>query len=241
MKVEIIEATPNPDELMCKAARNDYGADATSDIEEVLETVEGETIEEKKENLIEKLFDRGHYGVAEHPTITVAIQGVSRALMAQLTRHRHVSFDIMSMRYVEIDEPDIYEFPGIDDSEPTGRGGEFDVGIESWTDDEISQKRREKFDAAVRGSYQTYEDLLDLGVAPEHARMILPIGTKVNIVATMNVRTLLHIADMRAAGDAQKEIRDMTEELLEIAEDWCPIGIGYYRENLKGRKNRLAP
>lgn len=241
MNVEIIEATPNPDELMCRSARNDYGADATADFEEVMETVNGETIDEKKENLIRKLFNRGHFGIAEHPTLTVSIRGVSRALMAQLTRHRNASFDIMSMRYVEVEEPDVYEFPGIDDGEPTGRGANFEPPFDEYSDDELAEVRQKFFEDSVKESYDTYEELLSMGVAPEHARMVLPIGTKVNIVMTINVRSLLHIADMRAAADAQKEIRDMTEELLDVAEEWCPIGLKVYNEELKNRKNRLAP
>ncbi len=242
MNVEIIEATPNPDELICRAARNDYGENAVGDFEQIMEGIDGGNIEEKKENLIGKLADRGHFGCFEHPTVSFAIQGVSRALMAQLARHRHVSFDIMSMRYVEIDEPDVYEFPGIDDAEPTGRGADFADNVqEHCSKENIKESRRKAFQESIELSYDAYEELLDVGVAPEHARMILPIGTKVNIVATMNVRTLLHIADMRAAADAQKEIRDMTEELLELAEEWCPIAIGYYTENLQGRKNRLSP
>ncbi len=240
MEIEIIEATDNPDELMCRAARNDYGADATADIEEVLEDVKGDTIEEKKEHLITKLLGRGHYGVCEHPTVTFSIRGVSRSLMAQLTRHRQASFDIMSMRYCEIEEPKVYEFPGIDDANPTGRGAEFDETL-TGTEDEIAYARRRIFQDSVQNSYESYQELLDHGVAPEHARMVLPIGTKVNIVMTVNVRSLLHIADMRAAGDAQQEIQDMTEELLEKAEEWCPIAIGHYREEMKGRKNRLSP
>lgn len=264
MNVEILQSTPNPDELMCRAARNDYGADATGKIREVLEPIEAEEediewaesfLEEfgnafapiveswsKKRRLIRKLFSRGHFGIAEHPTATFSIQGVSRALMAQLTRHRHASFDIMSMRYVEMDEPDVYEPPELESAEPTGRGAEFDSFIkENSTDEAIAQMRKENFDSAVETSYQRYQELLDHGVAPEHARMILPIGTKVNVVMTVNVRTLLHIADMRAAADAQGEIRRMTEEILDVSEDWCPIAISTYREEMKGRKNRLSP
>jgi thymidylate synthase (FAD) len=57
----------------------------------------------------------------------------------------------------------------------------------------------------------------------------------------MNLRSLLHLADMRAAADAQSEIRDMTEEVLRLTEEQCPITMGYFNENLKGRKYRLSP
>lgn len=239
MEIEILEATPNPEELSCKAARNDYGADTINEsFEEMMEGVDGETIQEKKETLLSKLIDRGHYGVFEHPTATFAINGVSRACMAQLTRHRHASFDIMSMRYVEVDDPDVRKPPALGSNVPTGRGAEI---TSDMPEEYVAERRPELFQETVQDAYDAYEELLSLGVAPEHARFLLPIGTRVNIVMTVNVRTLLHIADMRAAGDAQKEIRDMTEALLDEAREWCPFVIDYYEEELQGRKNRLSP
>jgi thymidylate synthase (FAD) len=58
---------------------------------------------------------------------------------------------------------------------------------------------------------------------------------------SMNARMLMHVADMRAAADSQWEIRNMTTEMLELAEEWCPLTFEHYREHLQGRKNRLAP
>lgn len=63
-------------------------------------------LEEKKRTLIVHLLQHGHYGPFEHPPATFAIEGMSRACMAQLTRHRHVSFDVQSMRYVAFDAVD---------------------------------------------------------------------------------------------------------------------------------------
>jgi thymidylate synthase (FAD) len=52
---------------------------------------------------------------------------------------------------------------------------------------------------------------------------------------------LMHVADMRAAADSQWEIRELTEEVLGKASDWCPLTFAYYEKTMKGRKNRLAP
>lgn len=239
MEIEILEATENPEELAVKAARNDYGVDTINEsFEDMMSGIEGNTIQDKKETLLTKLIDRGHYGVFEHPTATFAINGVSRACMAQLTRHRHASFDIMSMRYVEVDQPDVREPPDLRSTNLTGRNAEIKADM---PDSYVANRRPEAFTEAVGKAYDAYQELLDLGVAPEHARFLLPIGSRVNIVMTVNVRTLLHIADMRAAGDAQAEIQEMTESLLTEARKWCPFVIEYYQENLQGRKNRLSP
>ena len=76
---------------------------------------------------------------------------------------------------------------------------------------------------------------------PEDARFVLPIGTEVNMVMSMNVRMLMHVADMRAVADAQWEIREMTQKVLDLAREWCPITFEYYDAEMKNRKNRLAP
>lgn len=76
---------------------------------------------------------------------------------------------------------------------------------------------------------------------PEDARFVLPIGTKVNFVMALNVRMLMHVADMRAATDSQWKIREVAEVVLGKASERCPLMFAYYEEKIKGRKNRLAP
>jgi thymidylate synthase (FAD) len=61
------------------------------------------------------------------------------------------------------------------------------------------------------------------------------------MVMSMNARLLMHVADMRAAADALWEIRQLTEAILELAAEWCPVTFAYYEEHMKTRKNRLAP
>jgi thymidylate synthase (FAD) len=247
MEVQLLEATEDPERLICQGARNDYMSDFVGDIsfEEAMETTDGDTTEEKMETLIHHLLQHGHFGPFEHPHATFAIKGVSRSCMAQLTRHRHVSFDVQSMRYVAFDDVDPEDVrdgemvvipPSAEDPDWVGRNQKTgDV-----SEEDIAE-REEIFKDAIENAVESYQDLLELGMPPEDARFVLPIGTKVNIVMSMNVRMLMHVADLRAAADSQWEIREMTEEVLDIAAEWCPITFEYYRENMKGRKNRLAP
>ena len=247
MKVQLLEATPDPERVICTGARNDYSSGFVGDqtFEETMATVDGDTLEEKKRTLIAHLMDHGHFGPFEHPQATFAVKGVSRSCMAQITRHRHVSFDVQSMRYVSFDEVDpadveagemVVTPPSATDPDWVGRnqkGGAVDA--------ETVEQREKVFRKSVRESVESYQELLDLGMPPEDARFVLPIGTEVNIVMSMNVRMLLHVADMRAAADAQWEIRELTEEMLDIAADWCPVTMAYYDEKMRNRKNRLAP
>ena len=247
MKVQLLEATEDPEELICTAARNDYydGYVGDEPFETVMESIDGESIEEKQETLIGHLLDHGHFGPFEHPQATFAIEGVSRSCMAQITRHRHVSFDIQSMRYVSFDDVDPAEVaegamvvtpPSAVDPDWIGRNQSSGA-----VDEETVAERERIFRETVRNSVESYQELLDLGMPPEDARFVLPIGTEVNIVMSMNVRMLMHVADMRAAADSQWEIREMTESILDLAAEWCPITFEHYEKHMKGRKNRLAP
>ncbi|MBV0922923.1 FAD-dependent thymidylate synthase [Halomicroarcula limicola] len=246
MEVTLLEATDDPEDLVCKAARNDYSDEFVGgqSLEATMETVEGDSLEAKKETLIGHLLEHGHFGPFEHPQITFAVEGVSRSCMAQITRHRHVSFDVQSMRYVSFDEVDpddvragemVVVPPSATDPDWVGRNQKGDA------DEDDIERREEIFRDTVADAVESYQELLDLGMPPEDARFVLPIGTKVNMVMSMNVRMLMHVADMRAAADAQWEIRTMTEELLDIAADWCPITFDHYEREMKNRKNRLAP
>jgi len=247
MNVQLLEATEDPEELVCQAARNDYNPDFVGDqsFEETMASVEGEEMAEKKRTLIGHLLDHGHFGPFEHAQATFAVEGVSRSCMAQITRHRHVSFDVQSMRYVSFDEVDpddvrdgemVVTPPSATDPDWVGRNQQ--TGSVSEADVE---RREEIFRETVASAVESYQELLELGMPPEDARFVLPIGTEVNIVMSMNARMLMHVADMRAAADAQWEIRTMTERMLDLAADWCPITFEYYEEHMKNRKNRLAP
>ena len=249
MQVRLLEATEEPERLVCQAARNDYmeGYVGETPFAEVMASIDGDSIEERKETLIHRLLAHGHFGPFEHPHATFAIEGVSRSCMAQITRHRHASFDVQSMRYVEFDEEDpepgdVYvQIPELDEAHIAGRNAEIAAENKDRSDEELLQRRRERYHESIEESFDAYNELLSLGVAPENARMVLPIGTVVNMVVTLNARMLMHVADIRSAADAQWEVREMTNQILDLAEGWCPVTFEYYNNEMKGRKNRLAP
>jgi thymidylate synthase (FAD) len=247
MQVELLEATSDPERVVCTAARNDYMSDFVGEqsFEEVMASIEGDTLEAKQRTLIAHLLDHGHFGPFEHPQATFAVKGISRSCMAQITRHRHVSFDVQSMRYVSFDDvdPDDVEAGEMVVTPPSATDPDW-VGRNQKTgavDEETVRERERVFRDSVRQSVENYQELLDLGMPPEDARFVLPIGTEVNMVMSMNARMLMHVADMRAAADAQWEIRELTERVLDLAEEWCPITFEHYNEHMRNRKNRLAP
>ena len=89
MKVELLAYTPDADKLVAAAAKLCY---AKSDIDTLLEGL----TPEKTEAFLDKLMSLGHESPVEHASFTFGIEGVSRTLLAQLTRHRIASFSALS-------------------------------------------------------------------------------------------------------------------------------------------------
>lgn len=257
MRVRVSESYDNPEDLVIRKARNDYEDIWVGDYEteELIERFKrsDETPEEARERLLLRtLLHKGHFGPFEHPQISFEIEGVSRSLMAQITRHRvGITFDIQSQRYVDFTDKTVEELFKIPQSAFDVHAGSRDPNAKSVEEviDEFGlsgeKELQEMREETVREAYQeclnAYRTLRDLGMPPEDARFNLPIGSKVNITTSMNLRTLLHIADMRAQGDAQWEVAELTEKMLDLAEEWSPTVMGYYREEMIHRKNRLAP
>jgi len=224
MDVSVLAQTDHPDRLAVACGRGDYMADSLVDVDvsddsdmdavvdavsidhtfSHLDTVNTE-LDEKVANMIHKFINRGHWGVFEHPTITVAVEGISRSCMAQLTRHRHISFDVQSMRYVKFKNASYVTPPSLASME-------------------------EVYDFEQAMSIDAYQTAVDSDIPKEDARMMLPIGTKVNLTMTLNLRTLFHVANLRAKANAQWEIRSLTEQLLGEARNWAPISMALFDE-----------
>ena len=97
LNVELVAYTPMPQKVIAAAAKMCYSpADAGT-------ILEGLT-EEKTERFLEMLTQIGHESPIEHANFTFAIEGVSRSLLAQITRHRLASYSVQSQRYVKIKE-----------------------------------------------------------------------------------------------------------------------------------------
>lgn len=245
MKVEVIEeaTSPEPEKAVALAARNDYYAgDIMADgFEEVMEGVtydendaravdvgglEYDETAARKRSLIRQLLRREHYGPFEHAHIQFHVKGMSRVTMAQLTRHRHMSFDIQSMRYVDFEDADVAVPKSLTDPGHFSR----DEGQV-----EMSERTRKRmlavFERQVEQSVTAYNNMVEAGVPKEDARYILPLGAKVNVVFSGNLRTMLHVLNMRSRANAQWEIRDLCDKLGEHIDEWAPRTAEYFEEN----------
>lgn len=262
MDVDVLQATDSPEQLVCQAARGDYfdGYVGDTDYEELMETVNysdedeeavrdyisehgADWIDEhmagpvetaaKTRSFIHKQLSRGHYGPWEHPSITFTVKGVSRVTMAQITRHRHMSFDVQSQRYVDFSDTEaIVPKSLLDPDHFTRETGEIDLD-----EDQLSHWRN-AYKAMTSEQLDYYEDMVEAGIPKEDARFILPLGTPVNMTFSGNARTMLHVLDMRRKANAQWEVRELSDKLVEELKDWMPYTFTYYDEN---GPNKLSP
>lgn len=241
MKATVLNSSPDPEKLVCICARNDYYSGDISDdsFEEVMESVKGETIDEKMQRLlVTTLLTKEHYGPFEHPQIVFHIEGVSRVTMAQITRHRHLSFDIQSMRYVDFSDAPVAVPKSLTDAEHATRGSglvwyDMEESIdEQDPDTESMENARRIYDRAIENSLKAYDSLTELGVPKEDARYVLPLGTQVNMVVSGNLRSMLHVLNMRAKkGDAQWEVQELCNAMAEGIDEWAPVTAEYFHDH----------
>jgi thymidylate synthase (FAD) len=163
------------------------------------------------DRLIRHISNSGHLSTLEHLTFTFAIEGVSRALLAQLTRHRvGFSFSVQSQRYVKLGSND--------------RSGGFDYVVPESCEPQDNPNATVIIESFMRQVQETYDDLRSLGVPAEDARSVLPNATACNLVMTANLRSLLDFYGKRNEDThAQKEITDLAERLRKAVvevEDW---------------------
>lgn len=173
------------------------------------------------DRLFRHIVRSGHASTLEHISYTFAIEGVSRALLAQLTRHRQLSFSVQSQRYVKFGSGDRsggfdYVVPPSVGSKATRtrrlRGYDDERGTSIFT----PVTAKEAFDDAMETLQDVYDQLREAGVPAEDARMILPNAAATNLVMTGNLRALLEFYRKRRRGaGAQWEIAELAERIRE--------------------------
>ena|GEM_PF-195384 len=149
------------------------------------------------EDMIRKVIQQGHESVLEHWYATFDIHGISRACLAQLTRHRIASYSVRSQRYC-------------DESDAAAVIPDAPAAL------------RARYEAAYRTAFGFYKVLLDAGVPKEDARLVLPEGTLTDLILTMNARELRHFFRLRLAREAQWEIRELATRMLELVREKAP-------------------
>ncbi|MBQ9624578.1 MAG: FAD-dependent thymidylate synthase [Clostridia bacterium] len=201
LKVSLLSYTPIPDEVIAMAARLCYSESTIDDLKTAMDA-------EKRSAFVKRLVDMGHHSPIEHASFTFGIEGVSRALLAQITRHRLASFSVQSQRYVNKSGGFNYIVP---------------PSIKALGEDAV-----EKFEnqmATMQGWYDEWVEKLGgkSESANQDARFVLPNACETKMIMTMNARELLHFFRLRCCNRAQWEIRALAYEMLKLCYSTCPL------------------
>lgn len=155
----------------------------------------------KKFRIAKGCAKTGHMSVYEHAYFTFHVQGISRACLAQLSRHRHISLSVRSQRYCD----------------ESGKGIVGCIVPKNVTDDQfdiITQTYIEEIDK--------YRVLLASGMAKEDARMVLPNAMETELYVSMNARALIEASHLRMCNRAQDEIHTMFCKMKHEVEQVSP-------------------
>ncbi len=217
MKVQLIAHTPEPEKVVAAAAKLCY---SNAQIDTLLD---GLTPEKSKE-FVQMLASLGHESPTEHASFTFAIEGVSRALLAQITRHRMASYSVQSQRYVNLKSPEFVTPPEVENDAASLE--QFNRSMEMATENYhkvteiLKAAHKEKYIA--QGMDEKEANRKAEKQALEDARFILPNACTTKMIVTMNTRSLNNFFRHRCCTRAQWEIRELADEMLKLVCEVAP-------------------
>lgn len=191
MNVQLLAHTPAPEQLVAASAKLCYSAAGIAD----LAAIEAD----KAAEFIGKLPE-AHQSPFEHVSFTFGIEGISRAMLAQITRHRIASFSVQSQRYVNMDEFGYVIPPSI----------------------AANQDALDEYEHFMDRADLVYTYLRSSGIPAEDARFVLPNACETRMIVTMNARELMHFFSLRCCKRAQWEIRAVADEMLRLCKEVAP-------------------
>lgn len=217
MNVKLLAYTPEPEKTVACAAKICYAA---GDID----TVQEGLTEEKTASFLEMLNSIGHESPIEHASFVFGIEGVSRSLLAQITRHRIASYSVQSQRYVRENSFEFVLPPEIE-SIPEAKA-EFLKAMEEDAKhyESLTALLKEKHKQAFlqKGESEKSAERKAEKKAIEDARFVLPNACATKMICTMNARSLMNFFTHRCCSRAQWEIRELATEMLRLVKDVAP-------------------
>ena len=203
MSVKLISISSNAESLMGFIARVSNPANQHN------EDVAG---------LLAYCIREGHWSVFEHAHMTLEIT-TTRDIAAQILRHRSFFFQEFSQRYAAV--TNIAQVPELRMQDHKNRQNSIEV-----TNPELKAvltELQERTSKLFELSQDLYEEMLNVGVAKECARKVLPLNTETKIYMTGNVRQWLHYIQLRSGNGTQKEHMQIALDAKEVFIKELPI------------------
>ena len=195
MNVKLVSITPDAEQTMAYIARVSNPSNQDN---------------EKYSGLLKYCIKHNHGSVFEQSSMSLEIE-TSRAIAAQILRHRSFTFQEFSQRYAASTALGDFELPELRRQDTKNR--------QNSTNDlepELIEKFEKQMITLFSSSKSLYEQMLSQGVAKECARMVLPLCTPTRIYMTGSCRSWVHYINLRSAHGTQKEHMQIAEECRKI-------------------------
>ena len=160
---------------------------------------------QKFAGLLRYCIKHNHWSVFEQSTMTLEIE-TTRAIAAQVLRHRSFCFQEFSQRYAESTKLGEIPIPELRRQDDKYRQNSIDD-----LDPELVDKLQRQMKTLFSSAEALYEQMLGAGVAKECARMVLPLCTPTKIYMTGSCRSWIHYIELRSAHGTQKEHMKIAE------------------------------
>ena len=202
MNVELISITPDAEKTMAHIARvsNPNNQDNP-----------------KYAGLLKYCIKHNHWSVFEQSSMTLEIE-TTRAIAAQILRHRSFTFQEFSQRYADSTQLGNIPLPEL-------RRQDFKNRQNSIPDlpDELKKIFNKKITAHFKNASNLYEELLAEGIAKECARFVLPLATRTRIYMSGSCRSWIHYINLRSAHGTQEEHKNIAQNCKSIFKKSFPI------------------
>jgi len=201
MKVDLISVTPDAEKHIAYVARVSNPANQGN---------------EKIAGLLKYCIEHGHWSVFEQAFMTLEIQ-TTRGLAAQILRHRSFTYQEFSQRYANSNLLGNIELPELRRQDTKNRQNSIDN-----LDPEVVESLNKQMETLFSSAFSLYNQMIDIGVAKECARFVLPLATPTKLYMTGSIRSWIHYINLRSGYGTQKEHMDIANDCKSIFAEQFP-------------------
>ena len=172
----------------------------------------------KVSGLLKYCIKHNHWSVFEQAHMTVEIE-TTRGLAAQILRHRSFTYQEFSQRYADSSL--------LGETIPLPELRRQDTKNRQNSTDDLDPITQQDFEIKIQRHFadgmKLYKEMLDLGIAKECARFVLPLATPTRLYMTGSVRSWIHYINLRSANGTQKEHMDIANDVRNVFIEQFPI------------------
>ena len=201
MSVKLVSITPDAEQMMAYIARVSNPSNQEN---------------EKYAGLLKYCIKHNHWSVFEQSTMTVEIE-TTRAIAAQILRHRSFTFQEFSQRYADTNLLEAIQLPELRRQDTKNRQNSIDD-----LDPEVVEKLNKQMKTLFSSGQALYNQMVEYGVAKECARMVLPLCTPTRIYMTGSCRSWIHYINLRSSHGTQKEHMVIAEAVRDVFVEQFP-------------------